>query len=335
MSTYRSSSRVYLSSMDTKSKKVIRTRDVMFNENTYYDAHDIDLLQAVNEPMLEITYELHDLDPITLITEIGSDDEEEERGIGMRENIQGMEENMEEIILDKNSGYGNAAEISSDDTYLLTPSPSIISSPSPNSSIHDLNSSESITAKSNKSRKASRDINSSVDTDNILPEGMERGRNRNRRYEAYSTALTQAKNGELNSYHAAFSANIMASSYYISNQEHKKDHTPTQSTCFHRDSLPIEPENYRQMLKHPHAEGFKLAMQMEIQALVAKNTWTEVNINAGTIAGKTPIPTMWMFKYKLDEKGCLVKYKSRLCARGDLQRTEQDTFAATLAARIF
>ena len=75
----------------------------MFNENTYYDAHDIDLLQAVNEPMLEITYELHDLDPITLITEIGSDDEEEESGIGMRENIQGMEENTEEIILDKNS----------------------------------------------------------------------------------------------------------------------------------------------------------------------------------------------------------------------------------------
>ena len=32
-------------------RKVIRTRDVIFNENTYYDAHDIDLLQAVNEPM--------------------------------------------------------------------------------------------------------------------------------------------------------------------------------------------------------------------------------------------------------------------------------------------
>ena len=217
-------------------RKVIHTRDMMFNENIYYDAHDIDLLQAVNEPMLEITYELHDLDPITLITEIGSDDEEEERGIGMRENIQGTEENMEEIILDKNSKYGYAAEISSDDTYLLTPSPSIISSPTPNSSIRDPNSSESITAKSNKSRKASRNINSSVDMDNILPEGMERSRNRNRRYEAYSTALTQAKNGELNSYHAAFSANIMVSSYYISNQEPKKDHTPTQSTRFHRDS---------------------------------------------------------------------------------------------------
>ena len=101
----------------------------------------------------------------------------------MRENIQGMEENMEEIILDKNSGYGNAAEISSDDIYLLTPSPSITSSSSPNPSIHSSNPSESITAKSNKSRKASRDINSSVDTDNILPEGMGRSRNRNRSYE--------------------------------------------------------------------------------------------------------------------------------------------------------
>ena len=42
-----------------------------------------------------------------------------------------------------------------------------------------------------------------------------------------------------------------------------------------------------------------------------------------------------MFKYKLNNKGFLTKYKARLCVRGDLQQTEQDTYAATLAARVF
>ena len=52
-------------------------------------------------------------------------------------------------------------------------------------------------------------------------------------------------------------------------------------------------------------------------------------------AGKKPIPTMWVFKYKFDESGYLLKHKVRLVARGDRQYTETDTFAATLAARIF
>ena len=42
-----------------------------------------------------------------------------------------------------------------------------------------------------------------------------------------------------------------------------------------------------------------------------------------------------MFKYKFDEKKYFSKYKARLCARGDLQKIQQNTYAATLAARIF
>jgi Reverse transcriptase (RNA-dependent DNA polymerase) len=44
---------------------------------------------------------------------------------------------------------------------------------------------------------------------------------------------------------------------------------------------------------------------------------------------------MWVSKYKFDSDGFLVKFKSRLCVRGDLQHTEEDTYAATLAARTF
>ena len=88
------------------------------------------------------------------------------------------------------------------------------------------------------------------------------------------------------------------------------------------------------MLKHPHAAGFKAAIEVELKALVAKGTWREVSLDHAEKANKTPIPTRWVFKYKFDDKGYLIKYKARLCARGDLQKTDQDTFAATLAIRI-
>ena len=42
-----------------------------------------------------------------------------------------------------------------------------------------------------------------------------------------------------------------------------------------------------------------------------------------------------MFKYKYDTDGYLNKFKARICVRGDLQNTQQDTYAATLAYRTF
>ena len=45
---------------------------------------------------------------------------------------------------------------------------------------------------------------------------------------------------------------------------------------------------------------------------------------------------MWVFTYKFNEDGYLDKYKARLVARGDLcPSTDQDTYATTLAARVF
>src|SRR5580692_1313199 len=44
---------------------------------------------------------------------------------------------------------------------------------------------------------------------------------------------------------------------------------------------------------------------------------------------------MWTFVYKFDENGFLDKFKTRLVARGDLQSTEEDTYAATFAAQVF
>jgi hypothetical protein len=45
---------------------------------------------------------------------------------------------------------------------------------------------------------------------------------------------------------------------------------------------------------------------------------------------------MWVFTYKFDTDGFLVKFKARLVVRGDLQpASDKDNYAATLAARVF
>ena len=44
---------------------------------------------------------------------------------------------------------------------------------------------------------------------------------------------------------------------------------------------------------------------------------------------------MLVFKYKFDEDGFLIKYKTRLIIRNDLQHTNQNIYAITLVARIF
>lgn len=91
-----------------------------------------------------------------------------------------------------------------------------------------------------------------------------------------------------------------------SDPESEPASTPaTPITKLHRSNLPPEPLNYRELAKRPHMQDFKI------------------------------IPTTWVFRYKFDEEGCLTKYNTRLCARSDLQKTEEDTYAATLAAKVF
>jgi Reverse transcriptase (RNA-dependent DNA polymerase) len=86
------------------------------------------------------------------------------------------------------------------------------------------------------------------------------------------------------------------------------------------------------MLNHKFSTEFTQAASREIQILERKGTFQYVPRRS---AKTTPLPLLWVFKYKFDSNGYLIKFKARLCVRGDLQTTEQDTYAATLAARTF
>jgi hypothetical protein len=120
---------------------------------------------------------------------------------------------------------------------------------------------------------------------------------------------------DLPGYYAAFATGI----------QQGRDH-------LHWDQLPPLPRTWKELLAHPHREGFLAAATKEYQDLEHWNTFRSV---PKTSATKT-LPLMWVFTYKFDMDGYLSKFKARLYVRGDLQQSiYKDNYAATLAACTF
>jgi hypothetical protein len=109
--------------------------------------------------------------------------------------------------------------------------------------------------------------------------------------------------------------------------------TATQDSSHRIDNIPSAPDGWRAMTQHPHARLFKAAAEEEIQKLTAKNTWKQVNVPQD----KQVIPVRWVFTYKVNAQGVLIKHKARLCVRGDLQKLNphEDVYAATATFKTF
>src|SRR6266536_1992227 len=58
-------------------------------------------------------------------------------------------------------------------------------------------------------------------------------------------------------------------------------------------------------------------------------------VNRSEAKDIVPLPLMWVFTNKFDKDSYLLKEKARIVARGDLHITEDNTYAATLAAQTF
>lgn len=100
----------------------------------------------------------------------------------------------------------------------------------------------------------------------------------------------------------------------------------------HRDDLPPPPERFKDVWKHPLSDGFSKAMRVELDGLQAKSTYQEVDMPKDR--GIQVLPLMWVYAYKFDQDGFLIKCKARICVRGDLQTiSSEEKRAATLAAR--
>ena len=150
-----------------------------------------------------------------------------------------------------------------------------------------------------------------VEESNIIEE--KRTRIPNRRYATMT--LTADEEQKFPAFHMAFMAGTR-----ITNQPK------------HSDDLPDPPSNWRTMLSHSHATQFQEAAGVEYRALEGKKTWEIVD----KAPNQHAIPLKWVFTYKCDADGYLIKHKARLVVRDDLQKLDdQDVYAATLAFKVF
>ncbi|KAI1681242.1 Pol protein [Pyrenophora tritici-repentis] len=102
----------------------------------------------------------------------------------------------------------------------------------------------------------------------------------------------------------------------------------------YRDQLPPPPKRYRDVATHPFANEFQKAMNVEFDNCWKKGCFAQTPATSST-ADAEVLPLMWVYTYKFDQDGYLYKFKARLVVRGDLQAEWGDTYAATLAARVF
>jgi hypothetical protein len=84
----------------------------------------------------------------------------------------------------------------------------------------------------------------------------------------------------------------------------------------HRDEIPPAPDGWKEMQKHPLKELFEAAAALEHNTLLARGTFQKVK----QPTDKQIIPLRWVFTYKFDQEGYLIKAKARICVRGDMQQ---------------
>ncbi|EED13613.1 conserved hypothetical protein [Talaromyces stipitatus ATCC 10500] len=155
-----------------------------------------------------------------------------------------------------------------------------------------------------------------------------------------AAALTTQR-GELNPWRFAFLAGTRHRQYEVNTV--KFDHVSLQrrlrsgrrlQSVLVRD-LPPAPKSHREVEKHPLGWLFEEAERDHLKSHDPSGSWTTVPI--GKAKGKQILDCMWVYVYKQDKKGRLVKCKARLVVRGDQEKRDdtRDMYAATLAARSF
>jgi len=110
---------------------------------------------------------------------------------------------------------------------------------------------------------------------------------------------------------------------------------PRQDGKIHRRDLPPPPKTHKDLESHLLRLAFLEAEKQHLQSHQDMSTWAETDKKAAT--GRQLLDCMWVYVYKFDKHGWLVKCKARLVVRGDQQAKSvyESTYASTLAGRSF
>jgi hypothetical protein len=112
-------------------------------------------------------------------------------------------------------------------------------------------------------------------------------------------------------------------------------HTAFQAGSTHRKNEPSAPKNYRELTGHKYEARFRESMQEQIdQHVDIFKSWTEVNKSEAK--GRQILGCQWVYVYKTDKHRKITKCKARIVVCGNQQREcDLPTRATTLATTSF
>ena len=93
------------------------------------------------------------------------------------------------------------------------------------------------------------------------------------------------------------------------------------------DEIESAPKSVKDVPKSKYRRVWLDAMNKEVEGLERNNTWTAVDAPP---SGEKAVDSKWVFQWKIDEHGYVLKAKARLVFRGDRQEIgDIPTFAPT------
>jgi hypothetical protein len=95
----------------------------------------------------------------------------------------------------------------------------------------------------------------------------------------------------------------------------------------HISTLLSSSTHWRAILRHFHDKEFRKIAQIEFDAINDRDTWEIMNKSEN----QKIISLKWVFIYKNDSNDYLIKYKTRIMMKDDLQNVDsQNVYAITL-----
>ena len=107
--------------------------------------------------------------------------------------------------------------------------------------------------------------------------------------------------------------------------------------ALHRRDLPPPPTKHSDLEEHPMGHLFEQAELEHLKSHEIMKSWLEISSRDPQVKGHRVLDCKWVYVYKFDKHGRFLKTKARLVVRGDQQAKSltENTYAATLAGRSF